>query len=108
MLRRFLAPHMADSEHLLREALALHHAGRLPEALLIYSRVLADDPANAEALHLSGLVAFRESRFDDAIGLLRGAVARAPQNALYLGNLGNALRDSGHRDEAIESYERAL
>ena len=99
---------MSDSERLLREALALHHAGRLREAQLLYSRVLADHPENAEALHLSGLVAFRESRFDDAIGLLRDAVAHAPQNALYLANLGNVLRDSGRRQEAIESYERAL
>ena len=91
MLRRFLPPHMSDSERLLREALALHHAGRLREAQLLYSRVLADHPENAEALHLSGLVAFRESRFDDAIGLLRDAVAHAPQNALYLANLGNVL-----------------
>src|SRR3989442_13248595 len=94
---------MTDSAALLREALALHHAGRLREAQLLYARVLADDPENAEALHLSGLVAFRESRFDDAIGLLRPAVARAPGNALYLGNLGNVLRDSGRRNEAIES-----
>jgi protein O-GlcNAc transferase len=99
---------MSDADRLLREALALHHAGRLREAQLVYARVLADDPENAEALHLSGLVAFRESRFDDAIGLLRRAVARAPGNALYLGNLGNVLRDSGRRNEAIESYERAL
>ena len=99
---------MSESERLLREALALHHAGRLREAQLLYARVLAEDPDNAEALHLSGLVAFRESRLDDAIGLLRRAVACAPDNALYLGNLGNVLRDSGLREEAIESYERAL
>lgn len=99
---------MPEADRLLREALALHHAGRLREAQLLYSRVLSENPDNAEALHLSGLVAFRESRFDDAIELLRRAVERAPGNALYLGNLGNVLRDSGHRDQAIESYERAL
>ena len=99
---------MIDSAALLREALALHHAGRLREAQLVYSRVLAEDPENAEALHLSGLVAFRESRFDDAIALLRQAVAAAPGNALYLGNLGNVLKDSGRRDEAIATYERTL
>ena len=99
---------MSESERLLREALALHHAGRLPEAQLLYSRLLAGDPDNAEVLHLSGLVAFRESRFDEAIGLLRRAVAHAPGNALYLANLGNVLRDSGRREEAVESYERVL
>ncbi|HEY3178227.1 MAG TPA: tetratricopeptide repeat protein [Casimicrobiaceae bacterium] len=99
---------MTDSAALLRQALALHHAGRLREAQLIYSRVLTEDPDNAEALHLSGLVAFRESRFDDAIALLRRAVVCAPGNALYLGNLGNALKDAGRHDEAIATYERAL
>ena len=99
---------MNDSAALLREALALNHAGRHREAQLVYSRMLAEDPENAEALHLSGLVAFRESRFDDAIALLRRAVASAPGNALYLGNLGNVLKDSGRRDDAIAIYERAL
>jgi len=99
---------MNDAAALLREALVLHHAGRLREAQLVYSRVLADDPENAEALHLSGLVAFREARFDDAIALLRRAVGSAPANALYLANLGNVLKDSGRRDEAIAVYERAL
>ena len=99
---------MNDLAALLREALVLHHAGRLREAQLVYSRVLADDPENAEALHLSGLVAFREKRFDDAIALLRQAVASTPDNALYLGNLGNVLKESGRRDEAIATYKRAL
>jgi protein O-GlcNAc transferase len=99
---------MNDAAALLREALLLHHAGRLREAQLVYSRVLADDPQNAEALHLSGLVAFREARFDDAIALLRQAIAAAPGNALYLANLGNVLKDSGRRDEAIATYKRAL
>ena len=99
---------MTQRNELLREALAFHHAGRLREAEAIYSRVLADEPDNAEALHLSGLVAFREARYDDAIALLRRAVGRAPDNALYVGNLGNVLKESGRRDEAIAAYRRAL
>ena len=99
---------MTQRNELLREALALHHAGRLREAEAIYSRVLATEPDNAEALHLSGLVAFREARYDDAIALLRRAVGHAPDNALYVGNLGNVLKESGRRDEAIAAYRRAL
>ena len=99
---------MSDPDRLMREALALHHAGRLREAQALYARILAADPAHAEALHLSGLVAFREARFDDAIALLRQAIAREPENALYAGNLGNVLKDSGRLDEATASYRRAL
>jgi protein O-GlcNAc transferase len=39
---------------------------------------------------------------------LRQAVVSAPGNALYLANLGNVLKDSGRRDDAIATYERAL
>ena len=97
-----------DIDAAMREATRLHQAGHLDEAAALYARVLDADPRHADALHLSGLVAYKRGRFDDAIGLVEHALAQAPGNAIFNANLGNVLKDAGRRDDAAASYRRAL
>jgi predicted O-linked N-acetylglucosamine transferase (SPINDLY family) len=93
---------------LLAEALELHRGGRLDDAAMIYERILAADPAHADAAHLLGLVRFRHGNFDAAIRLIRGAIERHPDNPIYHGNLGNVLKDGGQPADAVTAYRRAL
>lgn len=93
---------------LLKRALELHRAGRLDDAATIYERLLADDPAHADASHLLGLVRFRNRDFESAIRLIREAIQRDPDNPIYHGNLGNVFKDAGRPTEAIAAYRRAL
>lgn len=93
---------------LLARALEIHRAGRLDEAAAIYEQLLTEDPGNADASHLLGLVRLRHHDFDGAIRLIGDALARDPANPIYHGNLGNVLKDAGRPTEAIAAYRRAL
>lgn len=106
--RSFYKGHMTASAQELTSGLDHHKAGRLKEAAEVYNRVLATEPANAEALHLSGVMAFQENRFVDAVGWFQRAVASAPTVAKYLGNLGAALTAAGRDADALPHLEAAI
>jgi tetratricopeptide (TPR) repeat protein len=93
---------------LIRDALRLHQAGRLPEAEHIYRQALALDPFNADGLHLLGMAAFQSGRQDEAEQLLLRAIDLLPTAASYHANLGNILQSQGKLAQAEASYRRAL
>ena len=98
----------AATTGLLRRALELHRGDRLEDAAAIYEQLLAQNPAQADASHLLGLVRFRHQDFEAAIRLIRDAIALDPRNPLYHGNLGNVFKDAGRIEDAIATYGRAL
>ena len=104
-------PHRAGDMPQLRawlnDALAHHQAGRLGEAKALYSRILAASPQHADALHFMGLLACQIKQHDAGLALIRESIALHP-NAIYYNNLGNMLRDSGARDEAVQAYRSAI
>lgn len=65
----------------LRQALALHQAGRLKEAEARCRQALAEQPGNPEALHLLGLMAHQSGRHEDAADLIRQAIVVRPRPA---------------------------
>jgi tetratricopeptide (TPR) repeat protein len=91
----------------LEEALGHFHAGRFPEAEGVCRRLVEADPADADALHLLGVLAHHAGG-GDAVDLLARAVAAAPGNAEARYNLGVALQARGRADEAAASYREAL
>jgi protein O-GlcNAc transferase len=84
-----------------------HQAGRLEEARAGYSRVLASEPNNADALHLLGLVAHQAGDQAAAVHLIQRAIQAQPGTALFHFNLSAALRAGGRKVEAIAQLERA-
>jgi predicted O-linked N-acetylglucosamine transferase (SPINDLY family) len=98
----------SESDRLMRDARALFQAGRFDASRALCERVLAAAAGDVEALHLAGLVAYREGRLDDATGLLEQALGHAPDFAACHANLGNVRKDAGLCDAAIASYRRAL
>ena len=92
----------------LHRGLALHRDGHFARAEEIYAQVLAVDPNNASALHLSGLVAYKTGRLERAVALIRQAIRIDSAQAAYHANLGNVLKDSGNRASAIAAYRSAL
>ena len=92
----------------LKQAVALHQANRIREAELIYQRLRAADPKNFDALHLSGLVAYQQGRFADAVALLSRALKRNPTFAVCVMRLGMAYTALGDFTLAERHLRAAL
>jgi tetratricopeptide (TPR) repeat protein len=82
--------------------------GRLSEAAALLDKVLAADPRNAHALHLQGVVAYHEGKPELAIDLIRQAIARRGDVALFHSNLGEMCRQLGRLQLALEHGRRAV
>jgi predicted TPR repeat methyltransferase len=91
----------------LQIALDHHRAGRLQQAAAGYRTLIDQDPANAEATHWLGVLAYQAGRPDQAVPLLERAVALRPDDPAYQHNLAQACLDSGRTDHAIQAFERA-
>ncbi len=92
----------------LQAALKHHQRGDIKKAEALYRKVLRYSPANPDALHLLGVVAYQEGRRHEAIDLISRAIAVNGRFPDYHKNLGAALKDSGSLETAVASFRRAL
>jgi tetratricopeptide (TPR) repeat protein len=91
------------------EAAVRHHqAGRLVEAEQLYRTILTADPRHAASLHLLGLIAHADGRYDTAVEWIGQAIRLREDFFFYHYSLANALKALGRTDDAIAHYERAL
>lgn len=93
---------------LLKEAVALHQAGKLPDAAARYRQVLDIAPHQFDALHLLGVIRRQQGEAQEAVRLIETALALDPGQATAHCNLGAALQDLGRSGAALDSYDRAL
>jgi len=94
---------MQDS---LTNALEAHRAGRLDEATRLYEAIVAQEPENAVAWHLLGVVNHQQCKHAEAIECFSRAIAREPNTAAYYVSLAEAQRALG-RFELSEANCRA-
>ena len=114
-LRRALAvkpddagrPQSVERTQLLERALLLHEAGDLQGARAIYERLLARDPRDADALHLTGLVSHQRGEHARALDLIGWAIGERPAAPRFHFNLGNALAALDQTRAAAASFRRA-
>ncbi|HUO83220.1 MAG TPA: tetratricopeptide repeat protein [Gammaproteobacteria bacterium] len=92
----------------LQQAIEHHRAGRLEEAGRLYRRVLAVEPAQADALHFLGLVEHQAGRHAAAIPLLEAAIRARGDRPRYYCNLGVVLLEQQRPEAAAEALEAAL
>ena len=92
----------------MQHGFAAYQRGDLVEAERFFRLVLAAKADHFDALHLLGIIAARTRRPQDAVELLRRAVASDPNDAPAQSHLGNVLRALNRAAEALESYDRAL
>lgn len=91
-----------------QQAVQLHASGRLDEAEVLYKSVLKADSTHFDAKQLLGELRMRQGRYDEAIKLLRQAIAfngKVPQVHL---NLANAYLAQNAFAEAIASYDKVI
>jgi protein O-GlcNAc transferase len=93
---------------LLAQAVRLHQAGNLAEAVVRYEQALSLDPNIPEALSNLGLALKDLGKADAAIARYEQALALKPNAPEILCNLGIVLKDRGRTDEAISCYQKAL
>jgi predicted TPR repeat methyltransferase len=58
-------------------------------------------------LHFLGVLRHTQGRTDEAVALIRQALAQVPEHAGAWNNLGNVLLSAGRIDEAVQAYEHA-
>lgn len=85
-----------------------HRAGRRAEAESGCREVLADEPRNADALHLLGVLMHELGRFTEARHCYRQLLALAPERAETHYNLGLVERELGQWDDAIAALSHAV
>ncbi len=84
----------------LQDAIARHQSGDVTTALAVYSEILADDPLNSDAWHLSGLAA---NSLGDGINgerLIRRAIELKPAECVYQANMAAVLVKQQRSEEA--------
>jgi len=98
---------LMEQDPLLR-AIEHHRAGRLAEAEAIYREILAENPQDADALNLLGVIARQRGNLPAAIDLISQAVRLRPDFADAHGNLASVLKDAGQPDAAADLYRRTI
>jgi Flp pilus assembly protein TadD len=96
------------AQQMLETGLAYHRSGDLSQADAIYAQIAAQDPSNAEVVHLRGVIAFQKGDYLSAVGAIQRALALTPNNPAFLSNLGLAQQALGRLAEAATSYQTAL
>ena len=82
-------------------------ASRFDAADRLLGHALTGAPTHAEALHLSGFVAFKRRRVDEAAALMERALAAGAQAPRQLCNLAEVYRVLGRVEEGLRLIRRA-
>jgi len=96
------------AERLFIQGRDFHKAGEYAKAEAAYKQVLKLMPTQPDALHLLGVAAFQQNRFEESERLLAAAIRYAPNAALPYYNYGNTLRSLARFDEAIAAFTKAF
>ncbi|MCI0408032.1 MAG: tetratricopeptide repeat protein, partial [Acidobacteria bacterium] len=96
------APNRTDLLSL--EALAYYRMGNYPKADRLYSRVVEQNPGDADAWYHRGRILLSRLGDQGALGLLETATSIQPNNALYQHYRGVALRRLGRLSEAASAF----
>lgn len=102
------SPLPPQHQNALRQALALHQAGRVADACRLYRQLLGLYPDRPEILTLLGTAECQSGNARDGAQLLGRAVQLAPGQPNAHHNLGNALMELGRFDEALASFDQAV
>jgi protein O-GlcNAc transferase len=97
-----------DISSQLQRAVQLQLRGEARRAETVYLRVLQEQPKNATALHMLGVLATAAGNAQRALGLIADSIAVDPYQAAAYSNLGHALMALGRHHEAVECFNKAL
>src|SRR5947207_1077177 len=99
---------MAPRPQWLTAALEHQRAGRFAEAERIYQGILRANPAEADALHLLGLIAASRDQYELAGTMFARAIGCKPNRPDFYASLGNLFFARGLVTQMADCYRRAL
>jgi protein O-GlcNAc transferase len=99
---------MTDKDALLREAVALHRGGRLPEALASYARYTQLRPNDASGWQQLAIAMQQAGDLVQAAKAVARAVELKPNDAPMQLLAGNIAQDRGDLDAALRHIQRAI
>jgi Flp pilus assembly protein TadD len=102
-----MEPTGASAPNRLEQAMTHHRAGRIQQAETLYRQILEQDPAQADALYLLGLIASQAGHHDAAIELLERAIRARPGVAQFHIVRGRVLAAAGRSQAAVDSFREA-
>ncbi|MDZ7961898.1 MAG: tetratricopeptide repeat-containing glycosyltransferase family protein [Aulosira sp. DedQUE10] len=85
-----------------------YQSGRLQAAEDCFQQVLQQQPGNANAWHLLGLIAEQQNQEQTAIEFINKSLEINPESAIFHINLGNLYQKRGNFQQAILLYQQAL
>ena len=88
-------------------AAGYERAGRMEDADRLLNYILAVAPDQPDTLHMSGIVAFRLGRQQEAVAKMERAINLGVDIALYLRNICEVYRTLNRLDEAVAAGRRA-
>lgn len=94
-------------DDVLRIANEYERAGRLDDAKRLLDRILNTAPQQGDALHLAGIVAFRQGDIARSLDLMERSLRHGIDTPLYLRNICEVYRAMGRLDEALDAARRA-
>ncbi|MEP6770054.1 MAG: tetratricopeptide repeat protein, partial [Acidobacteriota bacterium] len=97
-----------DTETLNALGIALSDAGRGPEALHLFARVLEIDPTNAFAYQNAGIASLKLGRVAEARENLEKGLAIHTRNARAWNALGVAFMQANQPEKALEAWSNCL
>jgi len=92
----------------IEQAVALHQTGEWDRAAVAYDNILAAEPHNANALHLSGVIALQRGDYTEAVRRIEQALSVSPQQAAFHNNLGTAYQGLEQWEQAEAHFRAAL
>lgn len=95
-----------DINNRINRAIEYQKAGVFPEAEVIYRNVLNDDPENASALNLLGMLIYQLGNYDEALEYVNRAIDIC-EYAYFYKNLGNIYMAKFDVQAAKNCFERA-
>jgi protein O-GlcNAc transferase len=92
----------------LERAVAFHKSGKLKQAYQLYQKVLNQEPNEADALHLIGIVVNQMGNPGEAFNYISKAVSINRTDPVYYNSLGGVLKALGKYKQAIHCYEKSI
>jgi tetratricopeptide (TPR) repeat protein len=89
---------------------AMQHqvASRFDEAEKLYQEILAEDPEQPDAIHLTGLIRMEQERDGEAVALMERALSLFPEAAHFHHNIAGLYRRMGRLEEAESQFRQAI